>query len=116
VFTGYPLERLSLLERYSGLIDVLITDPYRADLPQQLALRGSDNQRVVCLTHRGLSRFAAFERLRDSSDDRLDLLVDENGTAWMAGIPRRGDIARLVAKLRADGHEAHGTFDARVSE
>jgi anaerobic ribonucleoside-triphosphate reductase activating protein len=113
IFTGYPREHLPPLERFAGLVDGLMTDPYRADLPQQLALRGSDNQRLHCLTQRGAERFREYERSRTQSDNRLDVLVDESGTVWMAGIPRRGDMPRLIANLRALGHEAHGTFDTR---
>ena len=51
VYSGYSLESLvPCLERFEHLIDALITDPFRNDVPQTLALRGSDNQRLVTLT------------------------------------------------------------------
>lgn len=114
VYTGYSVDALSPLSRFDGLIDALITDPYRVDKPQRLALRGSDNQRLHCLTDLGVHRFAPFEREREPDDDRLDLGIDEDGTVWMAGIPKRGDVGRLVETLRSLGHEAYGTFDVRA--
>jgi anaerobic ribonucleoside-triphosphate reductase activating protein len=116
VFTGYSLEDLPSLARFDGLIDALITEPYRADVPQRLALRGSDNQRLHCLTRVGADRFAQFERERQRDDDRLDIGIDEDGTLWMTGIPKRGDVARLVESLRSLGHQAQGTFDIRVPD
>jgi anaerobic ribonucleoside-triphosphate reductase activating protein len=116
VFSGYSLERLPAFSRFKGLIDALITDPYQTDLPQRLALRGSDNQRLHCLTPLGVDRFARFEREREPADDRLDVAIDEDGTVWMAGIPKRGDLERLVTNLRSLGHQAQGTFDIRVPD
>jgi anaerobic ribonucleoside-triphosphate reductase activating protein len=113
VFTGHRFESLPPFAADQHLIDALITDPYRADLPQTLALRGSDNQRLHCLTSLGKQRFSRFERERTPSDDRLDVGFDSDGTAWMAGIPKRGDLKRLLSVLHEQGHEAHGTFDTR---
>jgi anaerobic ribonucleoside-triphosphate reductase activating protein len=64
---------------------------------------GSDNQQLHTLTDLGRERFAEFQRPRDRRDDQLDVMVDEDGTAWMAGIPRRGDLERLQALLAAQG-------------
>jgi len=113
VFTGYPWEALPAFASEHGLIDALVTDPYREDLPQTLALRGSDNQRLHLLTEVGRERFAPFQRTRRPDDDRLDIGFDDEGTVWMAGIPKRDDLPRLITLLRAEGHEAHGTFDVR---
>ena len=98
VYSGYPIGRL---ENWlsSGLIDGLITDPFRLDTPQTLALRGSDNQRLHLLTELGTQRLGPYCRARTVEDDRLDLMVDGDGTAWMAGIPRRGDLERLQGML-----------------
>jgi anaerobic ribonucleoside-triphosphate reductase activating protein len=114
VFTGYAFEALPEFVRSERLVDALITDPYRADVPQTLALRGSDNQRLYLLTDIGRERFESFARLRDASDDRLDITVDDDGTVWMAGIPKRGDLSKLLGLLHANGHEAHGTHDTRT--
>ena len=113
VFTGRALEMLPEFATSQGLIDVLMTDPYRADLPQRLALRGSDNQRLHLLTELGKQRFGSFARERTADDDRLDVGFDADGTAWMTGIPKRDALPKLLTILQAAGHEARGTFDER---
>ena len=115
IYTGYAREQLKL-DDFFGLIDVLITDPFLPEWPQRLALRGSDNQRLHYLTDVGARRFSEFDRERRGEDDRLDLCIDDAGTAWLTGIPKRGDVARLLKILRSHGHEAYGTFDARGAD
>lgn len=89
-----------------GLIDALISGPYRQDLPQTLPLRGSDNQRLHCLTPLGREHYAALDAPSHDTTPPLDLMFDRDGSVWMAGIPRRGDLQRLQALLAAAGHEA----------
>jgi len=89
VYSGYPLENLNL-ERLEGLIDALITDPFRVEQPQTLALRGSNNQRLVCLTALGHARFNQFERRVSQGERTLDVMFDgPNGEIFLAGIPAR---------------------------
>jgi anaerobic ribonucleoside-triphosphate reductase activating protein len=115
VYSGYPIEALAgRTVGFEGLIDALITDPFEVDAPQTLALRGSDNQRLHCLTPLGEQRFRSYERPLTSSDRTLDVMFDEEGTVWMAGIPRRGDLQRLAALLAANGHMASTTEDKTV--
>jgi anaerobic ribonucleoside-triphosphate reductase activating protein len=104
VFSGHPYAKIRpVLEAAAGLIDAIITDPFLLEAPQTLALRGSDNQRLHALTALGERRLRPFERTRTADDDRLDLMADEHGTFWMAGIPRRGDLERLREILAAEG-------------
>lgn len=122
VYSGHPLERLlPLLPRADGLIDALISDPFENQQSQSIALRGSDNQRLNLLTALGRERFAAFERPLHAGDQVLDLMLDDDGSVWMAGIPRRDDLLRLRDLLRDQGHrlqvsadtasrDAHGTM------
>ncbi|MBN9682277.1 MULTISPECIES: 4Fe-4S single cluster domain-containing protein [unclassified Corallococcus] len=115
VYSGHPWESLTEhLAACTGLIDALITDPFKIDAPQTLALRGSDNQRLHCLTPLGQERFQPYERPLTADDQRLDVHFDEDGTVWMAGIPRRGDMHRLAQALSAGGHVA-STTEARPS-
>jgi anaerobic ribonucleoside-triphosphate reductase activating protein len=108
VFSGYPYEQLAPeLEQLSGLVDAIITDPFDARQPQTLALRGSNNQRLHRLTALGRARYVD-EAVRANAP--LDLMVDTDGTVWLAGIPRRGDLERLRAVLRRTG------FDCETSE
>jgi anaerobic ribonucleoside-triphosphate reductase activating protein len=107
VFTGFPIEAVGTVLRQSdGLIDALVSDPFDINMPQTLALRGSDNQRLHLLTPRGRARFSQFERALRPEDKRIDLFLDDAGSAWMAGIPARGDMRRLQALLTAAGHKA----------
>lgn len=106
VFSGREREDVEpWLSANPGLIDALITGPFRSELPQRLALRGSDNQQLHVLTPLG-EEFRAFERARGEADRKLDLMFDEEGRAWFAGIPDRGDLGRLRRTLAAAGHRA----------
>ena len=105
VFTGYSYEAVRpLIEKATGLIDALISDPFELKAPQSLALRGSDNQRLHFLTPLGRTRFAQFERPLQHDDQRLDIMFDDDGGVWFAGIPRRDDFVRLRKVLQDDGH------------
>lgn len=113
VYSGHPAERLGL-EALGGLIDALICDPFRAEEAQTLALRGSDNQRLICLTPLGERRFAGFERQVLAPEAAFDLMFDGGtGEVFLAGVPRRGDMRRLAALLAAGGHHAATSEDTR---
>lgn len=113
VFTGHEDGTVKpWLEANPGLIDALVVGPYRSDAPQTLALRGSDNQQLLILTKQGLG-FAAYEREAGPGDRRLDVMFDEDGDAWFAGIPARDALGRLRRALSAEGHSAT-TSDMRT--
>lgn len=106
VFSGHPAARLTpWLARCDGLIDALMSEPFESHSPQTLALRGSDNQRLHLLTELGRQRFAAYDRPLSSADHALDVMFDDDGTIWLAGIPRRDDVLRLHDLLEAQGHD-----------
>jgi anaerobic ribonucleoside-triphosphate reductase activating protein len=106
LFSGYSLEALDgQLSRMGGLIDAIVTDPFKRETPQTLHLRGSDNQRLTFLTSLGRERFATCQRPRDETDRRLDIAFNDDGTVWFAGIPQRDDMARLSMLLEAGGHK-----------
>src|SRR5207244_4169493 len=72
VYSGHAFETIApLVANMHGLIDTLISDPYVADAPQTLWLRGSDNQRMHCLTSVGEARFGALVNAR-KMDRRVD--------------------------------------------
>jgi len=105
VYSGYSLEQLDEpLFQANGLIDALISDPDIEALGQTMALRGSDNQRLSLLTPLGRARLGRYERQLEPADKALDLMFDESGSVWMAGIPRRGDLLRLRDLLHEQGH------------
>lgn len=110
VYSGHPFERIrnhpSVL---NGQIDALMSDPYAVGQAQTLPLRGSDNQRLHLLTALGKQRFSCFNDPMASSLRSLDVMFDSDGTVWLAGIPRPGDMERLRDLLGAQGHAIHTT-------
>lgn len=104
VFTGRELGDVGgWLSDHPNLIDALVTGPFRSDLPQTLALRGSDNQLIHVLTPEGAA-MESYDRPAMDADRRLDVAFDEQGHAWLAGIPARGEMARLRRALASAGH------------
>ncbi len=104
VYSGLSFQSITQwLDCWRGLVDAVISEPFDVSAQQTRPLMGSDNQRLLMLTPLGRKRFASYERPRDSRDDALDVMVDEDGTAWMAGIPRRGDLERLRSLLASQG-------------
>ena len=104
LFTGHEMASVrDWFAAHPGLVDAVIAGPFNLRAPQTLALRGSDNQRLHILTALG-EEFALYDRPADARDRRLDVAFDEEGHAWFAGIPARGDIGRLRSALAASGH------------
>jgi anaerobic ribonucleoside-triphosphate reductase activating protein len=109
VFTGYERDQVEpWLAEHPDLIDALVSGPFDLHADQTLALRGSDNQMLHRLTPAG-AIFSVFERPADSADRRLDLMFDEEGGAWFAGIPARGDFQRFRQAMRRSGHRVDMT-------
>jgi anaerobic ribonucleoside-triphosphate reductase activating protein len=106
VYTGWEFEDVApWLAANKGLVDAVMTGPFRSELPQTRALRGSDNQTLHVLSELGAG-FLAYERPSTPADRRLDVEFDDKGEAWFAGIPARGDLARLRRAFAASGHSA----------
>ncbi|TMI99575.1 MAG: radical SAM protein [Alphaproteobacteria bacterium] len=113
VFTGYAREAVAdELRRLEGLADALMSDPFERFAPQTLALRGSDNQRLHLLTPLGVERFSPYDRAVNAREQNLDLMFDDDGAVWLAGIPRPHDLRRLQSLLRAQGHDLAVSEDA----
>jgi anaerobic ribonucleoside-triphosphate reductase activating protein len=106
VYSGHSLETLQpLLQRAEGLLDALICDPFEQQQAQTQVLRGSDNQRLIFFTELGRQRLGAYERPLQADDRALDLMFDDDGSIWMAGIPRRDDLLQLRDLLHEQGHQ-----------
>jgi anaerobic ribonucleoside-triphosphate reductase activating protein len=107
VYSGYSMAALAAkLAELDGLIDTLVSDPYLEDAPQTLALRGSDNQRMHLLTELGRLRFSRLQHATRSGE-QFDVMVDLDGSAWLAGIPSRTAWQRLQATLAGRLHAWH---------
>ncbi|WP_106854538.1 4Fe-4S single cluster domain-containing protein [Caballeronia novacaledonica] len=112
VYSGHPIESLAgILAQTEGLIDALITDPFELDAPHTRPLRGSDNQRMHFLTELGRERFSQYERDLCKGDKSLDVMFDEDGSVWFAGIPNRNDFQRLRDLLTKQGHSVQISAD-----
>lgn len=104
VYSGHPFARLTpWLEGAPGLIDALMSEPYLEGVSQTLALRGSDNQMLHLLTEAGTRRFGPF--VAAPGTHRFDVMFDDDGVVWLAGIPGRGDLRRFRQGLKAAGHQ-----------
>lgn len=116
VYSGHPFEVIARkVAELGGLVDALISDPYLADAPQTLALRGSDNQRLHCLTPLGEARFGCF-RDAQSNNTALDIMFDDDGAVWLAGIPHRGDWERLQRRLEQASVALRTSADASMGK
>jgi len=112
VFSGYEMPILAdLLGRMPDLIDALVSGRYRPELGRGKALRGSANQDLHLLTPLGQGRFGPL--LEQPAEDRLDLLIEDDGSVFFAGIPAPGDFHRLRRSLEATGHVFRTTEDTR---
>ncbi|KAI94682.1 radical SAM protein [Rhodomicrobium udaipurense JA643] len=105
VYTGFPFERVKpLLDDAAGLIDALISEPFDISAGQSLPLRGSDNQKLYTFTNRVKKLYGYYELPAGDGPSDLDVMFDDDGTVWFAGIPKRGDFLRLKAALTSQGH------------
>jgi anaerobic ribonucleoside-triphosphate reductase activating protein len=115
VFTGYPWASIrDMVGTSPATIDALVTGPFDFEEKQTLALRGSDNQELHFITEKGRARFASFERLADERDRSIDVMFDENGDVWFAGIPARNDFRRLQELLESNGSTLDTSEDKRI--
>ena len=106
VYSGHSLEALQpVLQRAEGLLGALMCDPFEQQQAQTRVLRGSDNQRLIFFTELGRQRLGAYERPLQADDRALDLMFDDDGSIWMAGIPRRDDLLQLRDLLHEQGHQ-----------
>jgi anaerobic ribonucleoside-triphosphate reductase activating protein len=99
VYSGYPWRKLAAGHAdILGLIDVLISGPFVEHRPPAL-LRGSDNQQLHRLTSLAHERYPHPDA---PYQPRLEFHLT-GGHLQFVGIPRRQDIDRIRARLRAAG-------------
>ncbi|GAA4758285.1 4Fe-4S single cluster domain-containing protein [Gordonia alkaliphila] len=108
VYTGRSLdEARTRMPRLDELADVVISEPFLADATtDHLALRGSSNQVVTPLSDLGRRRYPPDE-VDDVYGDQRDTVgvCVEDGTIWLVGIPRPGDLQRMETALARQGVE-----------
>jgi anaerobic ribonucleoside-triphosphate reductase activating protein len=116
VFTGHPWIKVrETVDASPGLIDALVIGPFDVNQSQTLALRGSDNQELHFLTALGETRFASFQRPITEVERTLDVMFDDRGDVWFAGIPGRDDFRRLREMLENAGAKLSTSEDKRAS-
>jgi anaerobic ribonucleoside-triphosphate reductase activating protein len=102
VYTGHTPDEMTERQLAAlDLADAVVVGRYRVDLPTSLLLRGSANQEIIMLSPTGLARYADTMDA-ESTEAALQIHVDSD-RIWLVGIPRRGDLAELERRLRADG-------------
>ena len=105
VYSGYSFEAIQRLHPdVLPQIDVLISEPYDPLRATDLPLRGSDNQRIHLLSAMGADRFCAIANAEVAeARSAIDVVIDPSGEAWIAGVPRPGDLERLGGVLAQQG-------------
>lgn len=97
-YSGFAWNRL--LRRHGdilALLDAVIAGPYVERLPPRW-LRGSSNQVIHCFTDLGRGRYP------DTSSRANELqLIAAEGNVRIVGIPGRGDLGRMEARLAGLG-------------
>lgn len=104
VYSGYS--HRVLIKRHQSIlehIDVLISGPFMKNKSASLVLRGSDNQRISLLTPLARECYPIdIDRKKCDKQRMMDLQVFPD-RAFMAGIPAKGAMADLRAKMKALG-------------
>jgi len=98
-YSGLSLNRLQneympLLER----IDVIIPEPFIQGCPSRGIWRGSDNQPLIALSSRGKKRYAVIP----DGPPPIQVCISD-GAIWFIGIPRPGDMDRVLALAKERG-------------
>lgn len=113
VYSGYSHRHLD--SRFGDIlecVDLLISEPFVAGASDRLTLRGSDNQRCWLLTNRARRLYSeALDQEVWPNTRRMDIVIDDESAVWMAGIPRRGELETLLARLATMGYECATSRD-----
>ncbi|GAA5105769.1 4Fe-4S cluster-binding domain-containing protein [Orbus sasakiae] len=111
IYTGLPFAKIvNDVNVMAPNVDVIISEPFVINEAQTFTLRGSDNQNMHLLTPLGQARFADYQYQRmDDQHHALDMMFDEKGVIWFAGIPKRDDFLTLQTLLENQGHQLKTT-------
>ncbi|QIF02433.1 4Fe-4S single cluster domain-containing protein [Roseimicrobium sp. ORNL1] len=104
LYSGQPWEKIApLVSGWTGLVDVVIGDPFIRSATQTLVWRGSDNQRLHMLSPLGQERYAKWQQaVRETLPKTFDVCF-EGDTLWMAGIPEPGSLKQIQRALAEAG-------------
>ncbi len=88
IYTGYMLEQLLQSSVYQELIqlcDILIDGEYQQVLDDNRGIRGSSNQRIICITH----RLDEYLEVMNMGTRKLELVAENSLQYTKIGVPRK---------------------------
>jgi anaerobic ribonucleoside-triphosphate reductase activating protein len=100
-FTGYELKELETMypdKLFMNYIDYLVDGRYVKKLHSNNGVVGSTNQKTFQIISN-----KAHEMIFQKENDKWSLNVANDGTIYMAGIPREFEIAKLIQDLDSVG-------------
>ena len=106
-YSGFTLEELGErgddVAAYLAQLDILIDGRFVQSAANDLAWRGSDNQRVHLLSRRAQENYADLVEAPMPQPRPLGVQVIDGGHYRLIGIPKRGDLAAYRASMAAAG-------------
>lgn len=113
IYTGYTIEELlekndRNIDTLLSLCDVLIDGAYCEEL-EPGCLRGSINQRILCMTDK-----IPMTRLKNSSFTDIEITMDATDNLMLVGIPPRDFLQSFENKMTAKGIFVETTSTARL--
>lgn len=108
VYSGYTWRKLE--DRHQNILkyaDTIVSGPF-AYTRDSAWLRGSDNQEIHTLSPIGRQRYG--DANTGDRENTLQIVVDESEVRVL-GIPNRGDLERLKARLAGQGVHLVGEVD-----
>lgn len=106
-YSGFTIEELGErgadVDDYLAQLDILVDGRFVQSEANELAWRGSDNQRVHLLSARAQEQYADFVEAPMPSPRPLGVQAIDGGHYRLIGIPKRGDLAAYRASLAAAG-------------
>ena len=105
-FSGHRREHLEASHpEVVAMLDALVDGRFRSDLPTELPLRGSANQRVHRLTPLAHRRYGAVDEPAPRPD--LQVIFDDESVE-LVGIPARGQMEAIEHALSLTGIRLEG--------
>ena len=103
LYTGYEPAELDPAQRKAiEKADAVITGRFKIGEPTRLIWRGSANQRLTWLTDLGRRRYAPMVG-HTPAKAPMQGLVKADGSFWLIGVPRVGELPQFEALLAERG-------------
>lgn len=103
VYSGYTYGRLrTKFPDILSVIDVLVSGPFIESRTDRLIWRGSDNQKITLLSEKARKIYPASIDRTEWGPRRMQFSIIGD-SVYMVGIPARGDLEKLYAKMKEKG-------------